>query len=102
MIVTMKTQIGGYRNGEAWPPAGGTVDVPDHEAADLIANGYAEEANDAPDAAHDDPVPADDHEPAAADDHEPADPADQDIADPAVTEVVDPAEPVKRTRTRKA
>jgi hypothetical protein len=38
----MTTHITGYRNGEPWPPAGGTVDLPDHEAADLIAAGYAE------------------------------------------------------------
>lgn len=41
MRVQMNTQIGGYRNGEPWPLKGGTIDLPDHEAADLIANGYA-------------------------------------------------------------
>lgn len=41
MNVTMRIKIGGYRNGEEWPDAGGTIDVPDHEADSLIANGYA-------------------------------------------------------------
>lgn len=41
MQVTMRIAIGGYRNGQEWPAPGGTIDVPDHEAADLIANGYA-------------------------------------------------------------
>lgn len=47
MLVEMKIQIQGARNGEVWPPPGGTIDVPDHEAADLIAAGYAKEATDA-------------------------------------------------------
>ena len=37
----MKAQISGFRDGERWPPAGSTVDVPADEAAALIANGYA-------------------------------------------------------------
>lgn len=41
MRVRMKQGIGGYRNGEPWPPIGGTIDVPAHEANDLIVAGYA-------------------------------------------------------------
>lgn len=44
MRVTMKTRIGGFRNGQEWPAPGGHLDVPDHEARDLIAAGYAEAA----------------------------------------------------------
>lgn len=44
MRVTMRTTFSGYRDGEPWPEVGQSVDVPDHEAADLIANGYAKEA----------------------------------------------------------
>lgn len=44
MRVTMKTRIGGYRNGQEWPAPGGHIDVPDHEGRDLIAAGYAEAA----------------------------------------------------------
>lgn len=42
MRVRMLTNITGSRNGEEWPRPGGTLDVPDHEGVDLIANGYAE------------------------------------------------------------
>ncbi len=104
MLVTMKTAIGGYRNGEAWPPVGGTIDLPDHEAADLIANGYAapaaEEVADAPAPAADDDAPAVpvDDDQVAADDNVEADPAEPD--DSAATDV--DAEPVKPKRTRKA
>lgn len=38
----MKIYIAGTRDGVAWPPAGGVVDLPDHEAARLCANGRAE------------------------------------------------------------
>lgn len=47
MRVQMTKHIGGYRNGEEWPDIDGIIDVPDHEAVDLIANGYAKEADDA-------------------------------------------------------
>lgn len=47
MLVRMKTSFTGSRNGESWPPVGGTIDVPDHEAADLIRNDYAEPADSA-------------------------------------------------------
>lgn len=48
MLVRMKSRIGGYRNGAPWPEVGDTIDLPDHEAADMITNGYAEEYHDAP------------------------------------------------------
>ena len=54
MLVRMKQYISGYRDGVPWPLKGGTVEVPDHEGADLIANGYAEEAD-----GGDAPAPAD-------------------------------------------
>lgn len=59
MLVRMKVAIGGYRNGEAWPPPGTVVELPDSEAQDLVVAGYAEEANDDPQAtpAVDDPTP---------------------------------------------
>lgn len=47
MRVRMKTKIGGYRDGAEWPEPGEYIDVPAHEAADLIANGYAQEADSA-------------------------------------------------------
>jgi len=43
----MSISITGFRNGQPWPPAGTTVDLPDHEARDLIVAGYAKEAADA-------------------------------------------------------
>lgn len=38
----MLTRIEGTRNAVRWPEAGGVVDLPDGEAADLIAAGLAE------------------------------------------------------------
>lgn len=42
MIVTMRRQISGTRDGVDWPAPGETIDVPDDEAATLIALGHAE------------------------------------------------------------
>lgn len=39
--VRMLITISGLRDGEPWPPAGGTVTLPAAEAAQVIANGYA-------------------------------------------------------------
>ena len=41
MKVKMQVYISGTRNGEAWPAAGGEVDLPDAEAAKYCANGLA-------------------------------------------------------------
>ena len=45
MKVQMKFKIQGSRNGVRWPDAGGVVDLPDNEAADLCAAGIAEPAD---------------------------------------------------------
>ncbi len=37
----MKVRIEGTRNGVRWPAAGGVVDLPDGEAADLVSQGLA-------------------------------------------------------------
>lgn len=50
MNVTMIRQISGSRDGVDWPAPGESIDVPDEEAAGLIANGLAKEA--------DEPAPA--------------------------------------------
>lgn len=42
MKVEMKIQITGTRNGLRWPAVGGVVDLPDGEASDLVAQGFAE------------------------------------------------------------
>jgi hypothetical protein len=44
----MLVDISGTRDGAEWPRRGGLIDVPDHEAADLIANKFAEAATDEP------------------------------------------------------
>ena len=41
MNVQIIAQISGLRNGIDWPPAGGTINLPDAEASDLIAAGIA-------------------------------------------------------------
>lgn len=48
MRVVMRVNITGYRDGVPWPEVGGLVDVPDHEAEGLVANGYAEPAASVP------------------------------------------------------
>lgn len=54
MRVEMKIHITGSRNGQLWPDIGGIIDLPEQEAAELIANGYAEEVTDAPSTARSD------------------------------------------------
>jgi hypothetical protein len=39
--VEMKIKIAGSRNGVRWPEAGGVVDLPDGEGADLCSQGLA-------------------------------------------------------------
>jgi len=51
MRVRMRVAISGSRNGEDWPPAGGEIDLPDEEAAHLIAQGLAAEPSDEDDEA---------------------------------------------------
>lgn len=41
MLVTMIGTISGSRDGEPWPLIGGSIDLPDDEAANLIANRMA-------------------------------------------------------------
>jgi hypothetical protein len=42
MLVRMLERILGTRNGVAWPPRGGVIDLPDSEALALFAHGYAQ------------------------------------------------------------
>lgn len=44
MKITMRVGITGTRNGEDWPPAGGTIDLPADEANALVEAGLAEPA----------------------------------------------------------
>lgn len=48
MKVRMLVDISGTRDGQEWPGRGGTIDVPDYEAQDLIANKFAELVADEP------------------------------------------------------
>lgn len=42
MLVTMRRQLSGSRDGVEWPAPGGTIDLPDDEAMQLIDLGHAE------------------------------------------------------------
>lgn len=44
MLIAMKVQISGTRDGADWPAPGGTIDLPDDEATQLIGLGLAEAA----------------------------------------------------------
>lgn len=48
MRIRMKVTMSGTRNGEDWPPAGETVDLPTGEAQHLVASGIAEEIDGIP------------------------------------------------------
>lgn len=52
MLVRMKRQIGGYRNGRPWPEVGGTIDVTAREAATMVVAGHAELVEERTDAEH--------------------------------------------------
>ena len=41
MLVTMIGEISGSRDGVPWPPIGGSIDLPEDEAMNLIANRMA-------------------------------------------------------------
>lgn len=91
MRVEMTTQISGWRDGQEWPRPGEAIDVPDHEAADLILAGYAKEASDAPTP---DPAPA----PVVEEDGDEPSPAEDGDGAPEAKQVA----PVKPTRARKS
>lgn len=42
MKIRMKADVSGSRNGQLWPPRGGTLELPDDEGAALCASGIAE------------------------------------------------------------
>lgn len=42
MLVKMRREISGLRDGQPWPPVGGTIELPDDEAVGLVANRIAE------------------------------------------------------------
>jgi hypothetical protein len=48
MRIRMKVTMSGTRNGEDWPAAGATVDLPTGEAQHLVASGIAEEVDGTP------------------------------------------------------
>lgn len=104
MLVEMTLQIGGTRDGVAWPPPGACIDVPDHEAADLIAAGYATEASKGAkewDADTSEPGPdtAEDSGPDTASDGD--DQAAEDSGTVTGDDAVRPAKPRKATAKRK-
>ncbi len=41
MLVKMRAEVSGLRDGKPWPPIGGTIDLPDAEAVHMCANGSA-------------------------------------------------------------
>ncbi len=42
MLVKMRGPVSGLRDGRPWPPVGGTIELPDDEAATLVRNRMAE------------------------------------------------------------
>jgi len=42
MKIKMLINISGTIDGQEWPERGGVIDVAEHVAADMIANGFAE------------------------------------------------------------
>lgn len=107
MRVRMKVYIGGFRDLEPWPAAGGEIDVTEQEAADLVVAGYAEIVDDQPEEApdatpsEDDRSPAPAGEPAPDSDEAPGtdEPDAQDDGEPAPdSDGIDPATaPVRKT-----
>ena len=48
VLVKMRVQLSGTRDGVEWPAAGETVEVTDDEGASLVANALADAAEDKP------------------------------------------------------
>ena len=53
MKVRLRVNLTGTRNGEAWPPKGAEMELPEAEAQDMIRGGMAEAITDF----HEDPRP---------------------------------------------
>jgi len=94
MQVLMLVHIGGTRDGREWPEAGGVIEVPDHEGADLIRAGYAKAATD-----EDAPDPSDTG--ASEGDEAPASDSDETDATEPVVEPVAKDKPAKPRGTVK-
>ncbi|MGW0993528.1 hypothetical protein ACWD5V_09495 [Streptomyces sp. NPDC002523] len=62
MKIRMKTAVSGSRNGQPWPPRGGTLELPDGEGAALCASGLAEPVADDVDASVETAIPEGDAE----------------------------------------
>lgn len=77
-VVTMRAQISGTRNNEAWPAVGETIDLPEDEAAQLISQGMA--------VAGPEPTPETPVEPGDPQDGEPGNPENPENPEDAVTE----------------
>ncbi len=92
MRVQMTQHITGTRDGIEWPLAGGEIELPDHEAADLIGAGLAKEAEGAEPASPEDAAVVDGPDEAPAEGGDGAEPA----------EGGDGAEPVKPAREARA
>lgn len=73
MRVEMIHHITGTRDGVEWPLVGDTIELPDHEATDLIGAGLAKEASDAEAAATEDATEDGPDEATASDSDAPAD-----------------------------
>ena len=48
MRIRLVGEMSGTRDGQDWPPRGSVVDLPDEEAAQLLARGMARPVEDAP------------------------------------------------------
>ena len=48
MEIKLKVTISGTRDGIEWPPVGGSVDLPEAEAAQMVAAGMASAVTPAP------------------------------------------------------
>jgi hypothetical protein len=95
MRVRMIQHITGTRDGIEWPLAGGEIELPDHEAADLIGAGLAAPLEGATNEAVPEPGP----EAADGPDQTSAEDSDGEAADEP-GETVEPVKPKARTRKR--
>lgn len=48
MKIELKVNVSGTRDGIEWPPMGGSVDLPESEAAQMVAAGLASAVTPAP------------------------------------------------------
>lgn len=99
MKIRMKIQMSGTRNGQRWPKAGETADIPTGEATHLVASGIAEQVTDEQ-VTEPQPEPEAEAVTEPVTEQETATPPAPEATEPPAAKVTEPRAAVKRTTSK--